>query len=86
MRVRMGGMDQDQEPISKLLSDLILIERMIEVASFRAADAAAAVDDAVVKKAAIELAQFKNTLACLRAELAIRAGDSGPANNPASAH
>ena len=63
------------ELLSKLRQDLALIERLISEATYRALDASAAIDDAAIKRVAVELARLKCTLSDLRAEIAASAGE-----------
>ena len=63
-----------KEAFSSLLRDIARIERLIEEAEGRASDAAAALDDRVVRRTALELSQFRRILLALKEELATRAG------------
>jgi hypothetical protein len=67
------------ELLSKLRQDLALIERLISEATYRALDASAAIDDAAIKRVALELDRLKHTLSDLRDEIAASAAEVAPA-------
>ena len=62
------------ELLSKLRQDLALIERLISEATYRSLDASAAIDDAAIKRVALELTRLKSTLSDLRDEINVGAG------------